>query len=385
MTILFLTTVLPGGRRTGGELASQAFIDALRAAGHRVLVLGYRRRGDRLPLGPDDRVVAERSIETTLAGPWPTFWVLRALIARLPYSSAKYRARTYRRQITRALDEDEPSLVIVDHAQMAWAIPHIAGRRPHVYLAHNVEHELYAQAARATPHPLMRWVNRREARRIAVLERLSARSAREVWTLSSEDAASVRELTASRSARTFDLPVAVDDRRELPTPEADVRVLGAWTWGPNAMGLRWFLDRVVPLLPVDTTVEIGGAGTGGRRAPRSSVRFRGVVSDAQGFLRAARAVAVPATAGSGVQIKTLDAVATGLPVVATSVALRGIGDPPSTVTLADDPRAFAAALAALTRQPRDENGRAAAIEWTSQRAERFRVAVAEATALAMAG
>jgi hypothetical protein len=86
-----------------------------------------------------------------------------------------------------------------------------------------------------------------------------------------------------------------------------------------------------------------------------------------------------------VQIKTLDAVATGLPVVATSVALRGIDDPPSTVTLADDPRAFAAALARLAAQPRDEQALAAAIAWTTRRAERFRTAVAEAAARVIAG
>jgi glycosyltransferase involved in cell wall biosynthesis len=385
MTILFLTTVLPAGRRSGGELASQAFVDALRAAGHRVLVLGYRRRGDQLPLAPDDRAVAERPIETKLSGPWPAAWALAALVGQLPYSAAKYRSRLYLRQLTTALDEAKPQLVIVDHAQMAWAIPQIAGRTPHIYLAHNVEHELYAVAARSTRHRVMRWANRREAVRIAMLERLSLRSAKEVWTLSDEDAARLQAMGAPPPPRMFDVPAEVSEHAALSTPQAHVRLLGTWTWGPNAVGLRWFLDRVVPWLPADTTVEIGGVGADGWRAPRPTVRFCGRVPDAQGFLRGARVLAVPSTAGTGVQIKTLDAVATGLPVVATSVALRGIDDPPSTVTLADDPRAFAAALARLAAQPRDEQALAAAIAWTTRRAERFRTAVAEAAARVIAG
>ncbi len=63
MNILFLTTVLPSQRKTGGEIASQSFIDALEKAGHNVVVVGYQRRGD-TPTVTSEISIGERYIET---------------------------------------------------------------------------------------------------------------------------------------------------------------------------------------------------------------------------------------------------------------------------------------------------------------------------------
>jgi hypothetical protein len=46
MKILFLTTILARKKQLGGEISTQAFIDALAKSGHQVSVLGYSRRDD---------------------------------------------------------------------------------------------------------------------------------------------------------------------------------------------------------------------------------------------------------------------------------------------------------------------------------------------------
>jgi hypothetical protein len=64
-------------------------------------------------------------------------------------------------------------------------------------------------------------------------------------------------------------------------------------------------------------------------------------------------------------------------VVATPVAMRGIEDPPSSVVVAGEPRAFADALVAAAEwdgELRAERTREA-LEWTRQRRERFALAV----------
>lgn len=384
MTILFLTTVMPGCRSTGSEVASQAFIDALRRAGHRVLVLGYRRPGAHPPAHPDDHVVCERPIESRLAGWRAAGWMLASLVRRLPYSAAKYRSRAYGRAIGAAFAE-RPELAIVDHAQMGWAIPHLGAGMARVYLAHNVERVLYEEAATEADHPLLRVVNRREAARIGALERLLAGTAGEVWALTSEDARELEALTHDRPPRAFDLPVDVTAMSDPEQATADVRLLGTWTWGPNAHGLAWFLGEVAPRLPREISVEIAGAGTANRPGPTPNVRFCGRVPSAQAFLRGGRALAIPATAGAGVQIKTLDAIASGVPVVATTRALRGIDDPPVTVAVADDPGKFAAALIAAVAASADRDSRAAARAWNVRRSERFHAATAQAVARMVAG
>nr|HMQ58596.1 hypothetical protein [Rhizobiaceae bacterium] len=68
-------------------------------------------------------------------------------------------------------------------------------------------------------------------------------------------------------------------------------------------------------------------------------------------------------AGTGIQLKTIEAFQAGYPAVTTSSSLRGIGAVPANVTVADDPAAFAGALTeaiAKSRKngPQDVDGRA---------------------------
>ena len=84
---------------------------------------------------------------------------------------------------------------------------------------------------------------------------------------------------------------------------------------------------------------------------------------------------VPAVAGEGVQIKTLDAIAAGRPTVATTIALRGIDSPPSTVRIADEPEAMAAAIGDLLREPASTEPAAEAVSWVARRRAEFDAAL----------
>ena len=73
------------------------------------------------------------------------------------------------------------------------------------------------------------------------------------------------------------------------------------------------------------------------------------------------------------QVKTLDAIASGRRVVATETAMRGISAPPSTVTVvADgDAAAFAAAVRDAAAAGAGGEAVAAAREWAEARRARF--------------
>jgi glycosyltransferase involved in cell wall biosynthesis len=134
---------------------------------------------------------------------------------------------------------------------------------------------------------------------------------------------------------------------------------------------------VVSHLPSDLAIEVAGSGATWIEGRAANLRYVGFVDDASDFLSGTRVIAIPSVAGAGVQIKTLDAIATGAPVVATPVALRGIDEPPPSVVAAAEPRAFADALVAVAQWPgelRAERAREA-IEWTRRRRERFASAV----------
>jgi hypothetical protein len=347
VSILFLTTVLPGERRTGGEVGSMNYIEALRATGRKVTVVGYRRPGTHPERHEDDVAVAERHIETAQAPRWrAAAWMARAIAGRQPYSVAKYRSRAY----ARAIERYDPEIVVVDHLQAP--APPIDART--VYNAANAEYEMYEQLAGR--------LMRREARHVRKAESELVQRVDESWTVSRADADALERIGAKRT-RVFDMPAsAPPPPAQLPEPEIDAAMLGTWTWGANAVGLEWFEEQIRPRLN-GLRVEVAGLGS-----------ERGPVDDAEAFLRRARVVIVPKTSGTGIQIKTLNAIASGRAVVAASSAVRGLGELPPTVTVTDDPGEFAAALATANASPGD------AREWLDDRKRKFNQAVAEAVA-----
>lgn len=358
-------------------MVSQGVVDALVAAGHEVRVVGYRRPSDDSPGAPGEVCAGRRPIETAEAGRLALAWMARALGTRRPFSSAKYASRAYVRSARAASAGADAA--IIDHAQVHFAAGALDSRLPVVFVAHNVESGVYAALAAEAQGRVRRWINRREARSIGAAEQRLAVRATQVWTLTADDASDFRAARPAADVRTLEVASAV----EAPAVEAevayDVALLGTWTWRPNAAGLDWFAEEVVPLLPADTRIAVAGAGADGLRRTRAGLDVMGIVPDASEFLARARVIAVPATTGGGVQVKTLDAIASGVPVVASRAATRGLGELPPSVAVESSARGFADALMRLQSTDR-ATARAESLAWSAARRARFERTVADSIA-----
>jgi polysaccharide biosynthesis protein PslH len=107
------------------------------------------------------------------------------------------------------------------------------------------------------------------------------------------------------------------------------------------LGLKWFFQKVYPYLPENLSIHVAGKGAEWLSGEYENVHYCGFVPNVQEFMAQAKAIAIPSVAGGGIQIKTLDAIASGLPIVATPVALRGIFEYPSYIEVAEQPDKFA--------------------------------------------
>ncbi|MGH6845652.1 MAG: glycosyltransferase [Methylocella sp.] len=122
----------------------------------------------------------------------------------------------------------------------------------------------------------------------------------------------------------------------------------------NRLGLVWFLKEVLPLAPdvpirilgnIDRPIKWSAPGLFKAHAGLFRGRFR--VEELHDAYANAAAVLLPATAGHGISIKTIEALSCGAPLIATPLAFRGLpinaaGLP--NVTVAEDAAGFAAAL-----------------------------------------
>ncbi|KQZ79053.1 glycosyl transferase [Mesorhizobium sp. Root157] len=353
MNLLFATSIVPDGAASSGyDIANAAIIDALRRAGAGVTVIGFTWPG-KPPIDPD-RTVALGSLDVRTQGASAMqrlAWAARAICSGLTFSSAKLRI-VDEAKVRQAIREAGPfDAYVLNSVQFAGAFERVLGDRPTLFVAHNVEHNSASENAAAAASMIQRLLFRREARLLKVLEERLCTRARFVFTLAEEDRAA---LGVASGARSIALPLVTTPLapRKTPRPiDCDAALIGTWTWQPNRIGLDWFLGHVVPYLPGDFRIRIAGSAPADLSSPHPGVEFVGRVTDARAFVRSAAVIPLISTAGSGVQLKTIETFELGLPSVATSRSLRGIAHRPANCIVTDDPKAFAAALVKAASAP----------------------------------
>jgi glycosyltransferase involved in cell wall biosynthesis len=235
--------------------------------------------------------------------------------------------------------------VIADGPGAAAALLGLARRRPVIYNAHNLEsayrHEL-ASSDLGSPK-LMR-----------AAERRLLATAAESWMVSEADLAGARALCPDAVLRLVPNVVDIDAiAAVVPRPDAHrVLMVADYTYEPNANGLRFLLDEVMPRVwetRPDTVLRLLGRGLDDPAPGEPRVQVAGFVSDLHAEYAAASCAVVPLLEGGGTPFKFLEALAHGLPVVATPRAAAGLA-----VTAGehyregDDGASFADAVLTLT-------------------------------------
>lgn len=357
MRLAFITSLIPVAKPdTGFEIANAAILDALRAAGHEVTAFGFLRPGE-LPADPAQAVVIDAVDIENAAVPAKRKlqWLAHALVHGLPIASAKL-LMAGRGRFVEAIRAYTPfDALILNSVMLPGAFPELTALGPCILIEHNIEHVSAEQNAAHAGNPAMRWLFTREARLLEQVEHRLWKEARFVWTLAEEDRAALGPDYQAKSAALPLVSGAQPDAAAAPTeiaPAHDIGLIGTWTWAPNFIGLDWFLREVCPLLPADVTVAVAGRLPGEMTPVAAQVRLVGRVPDADAFLRSCRVLALSSRAGTGVQLKTVEAIQLGLPAVATSLSCRGFSAMPENFTLADSPADFAAALVARVRAAR---------------------------------
>ncbi|PZO03493.1 MAG: glycosyl transferase [Hyphomicrobiales bacterium] len=352
MRLAFLTALIPVARPdTGFEIANAAILDALRFAGHEVTAFGFLRPGE-TPADPEGAVVIARTdIENAAVAPGRRLrWIIAALRMGLPVACAKLRIAGAGRLVEAVRAQGPFDAIILNSVMLPGAFPDLLRLGPCVLVEHNIEHVSARQSAAHARNPVLRRLFNREASLLERMERKLWQEVRFVWTLAQEDRAALGEAHQAKSAV---LPLISNQRDEPhpmaggePEPAHDVGLIGTWTWTPNFIGLDWFLREVCPLLPSDITVAVAGRLPAGIRSLPPQVKLLGRVPAADAFLRSCRIVALSSRAGTGVQLKTIEALELGLPAVATTLSCRGFTTMPDNVTRADTPAEFAKAVIA---------------------------------------
>ena len=140
--------------------------------------------------------------------------------------------------------------------------------------------------------------------------------------------------------------------------------IGSFRHSPNLDAIRWFIGEVFPLILKErpqTLLYLVGSDAPEGWSWHPSVRLLGTVPDIKVPLQRYSVFVCPILSGSGIRVKLLEAFASGIPVVSTSVGAEGlVSESLPACEVADSPAAFAKATLRLLAD--EHHGRALAME-----------------------
>jgi glycosyltransferase involved in cell wall biosynthesis len=343
---LWVTTEPPDRNLGGGSIREAYLLEALGIAVETHLLLVGKLEDQRtrsalagvtelaLPVAQPAAVGARRRLSD----------LRRVLVEREPAAVVENRRRV-RGLGARLYDSGPFDLVCVEHDRLA---PLVGYRRSTAerwtLTLHNLPSERKHHELALASTARQRWLYNRE---LADARRFEARMVHAydlVLVPSDADAAAVGGDVAV-------VPNGVDTERFRPTPIGDAPVLvftGTLSWQPNVDGITWFCREVFPLVRARVPdVRLDVVGREPLRSVRELASLPGVevhadVPSIGPWLGSARVSVVPIRIGSGTRLKALEAMASGRPVVGTTIGLDGLGIEPGVDALvADDALSFA--------------------------------------------
>lgn len=239
-----------------------------------------------------------------------------------------------------------------------------------VYRSHNLEYQIWERLAISGQRPLKRWYLALQSKRlkryeidawcqmdaivpIVETDSLVIRTAlTEIQQINGGDSVSCQP-----KIYVYQPGIAIESPFAFVHRPLSIFHIGSMEWQANEQGVMWFLKKVWPrVLSAQPNVKFHLAGKGlSKTDPRffqSGIVNHGEVDDAEEFMQNHGIMVVPIQAGSGIRIKSLEAMALGVPVVSTSVGAQGLTVESGTqMIIADDPAGFADGIIQLLLNP----------------------------------
>jgi glycosyltransferase involved in cell wall biosynthesis len=209
--------------------------------------------------------------------------------------------------------------VIAEDAMAAVALRPLARKRPVVYSANNLE-----SAFRPGRDP--DWGSRR---RLEAFERRLLEAAAETWMPSRADLDGARELAPGATLRYVPnvVDVAAIDARRAPADPPQALLVGNFDYAPNREGLDFLVEEVMPHVwaaQPRLRLTVAGRGYEPPTALDERVEVLGFVDRLDPLYASVACALVPLLSGGGTPVKFIEALAHGLPVVATPRGAAGV-------------------------------------------------------------
>jgi glycosyltransferase involved in cell wall biosynthesis len=257
--------------------------------------------------------------------------LLRNLLSPLPYAVARYHSPALREQVRRLAASAD--LIVSDFLSSSLNVPD-GLPAPTVLFEHNVEAIIWQRHATVPQHPLRRAYMRLQWRRMLRHEARECRRFSHVVAVSAIDAEIIRREYVVASVG--HVPTGVDlayfsASRPRPRDSRELVFVGSMDWMPNDDGIRWFASEVFGRIQERVSgtrlTVVGRSPSPGMRelaARNAAIEVTGTVADVRPYLERAAVSVVPLRIGGGTRLKIYELMASGVPVVSTTIGAEGL-------------------------------------------------------------
>ncbi|NKB56017.1 MAG: glycosyltransferase [Alphaproteobacteria bacterium] len=256
--------------------------------------------------------------------------IWKSLFSTLPSRSIFVLPTNAQRQLSEKIATAQPDFVVINGGDVWSVIEALPERLPAILIAHNIEHRLMRSHIDQLTglEAFLRPILSRDVNKLHSLEVAAAKRACNILSISEEDADYFRNLGDNMNVATFLQTFNYQPYTRTERPHnrpLNVGFMAKMTWWPNQEGAAWFVDKVLANLgPSQVVGHFYGAGSEAFDGRLPNLVTHGFVDALDDIWKNCDLMICPILSGSGVNIKFVEALFNRMPVLATTLAARGL-------------------------------------------------------------
>ncbi|MEK7543839.1 MAG: glycosyltransferase family 4 protein [Patescibacteria group bacterium] len=362
MKVLFVSALLPYPLYSGGQVRIYNLLSRL-SKHHEITLVTFLRNLSEKQY-EKDLSFCKKIITAYRGSAWQANYVIRSVLGIRPLLLSSYDLAELRRKIARELETGAYDLVHIEPWYVWPCLPKIA--IPIVTATHNIEYAVYTEYVRRFRFSLLRPGYYWDVLKLMFWEKYVWKKARHVIAVSEDDARVIRKSRrAARSVTVVPNGVDVDSFRSVTKKIGDHPVflfVGSFNWMQNRDAVSWLVTSIWPkiqkIYPGSTLRIVGRSMPDPLRKlvhDRQAILLEEVTNIEEEFQKADVLLA-PIRIGGGTSFKILEAMASGLPVVTTTLGATGLNVTHNKeLCIGNTEDEFIAAVAGFIKSPKKRN------------------------------
>lgn len=333
MNILMLTPYLPYPLLSGGQIRTYNLLKKLAKKHNITLFALIKEESERQYIPELEKYCAKVQVFKRSKRPFTLRNIIKTAFSTYPFLVIRNHVPETIGAVERELANTEYDLI---HAETFYMMPHIPKTKvPILLVEQTIEYlgyESYAHKAILLMKPFLSI----DINKIKKWEKHFWQTAQKLIVMSDADKDYIaREIGQKDKIAVVSNGVDIDwfnqKRRQLPA-EPTILSVGTFKWLPNVEAVTFLANEVWPLVKkqiADARLWIVGNAPTPEvleyQKKDSAITVTGGIPDVRDAFKGAHVLVAPVFSGKGTRYKVLEAMAAGTPVVATHIAVEGLG------------------------------------------------------------